>query len=62
MGGFGVLVGVVLEVACLVVGRIFYKLRFTSPTSYSISKNKIRVYDYPSMKLGLRISNYEISM
>jgi hypothetical protein len=39
-------VGVFSDAAYLVVDRVFYKLEFNSPTSYLISKNKIRVYDY----------------
>ncbi len=35
--------GVFLEATCLVGDRVFYKLGFNSPTSYLISKNKIRV-------------------
>jgi len=37
--------------------KFFIELRFNSPTSYLISKNEL-----PSMKLGLKISTYEISM
>jgi hypothetical protein len=37
--------------------KLFIELRFNTPTSYLISKNEL-----PNMKLGLMISNYEISM
>ncbi len=49
MGGsrcWGVLVGVFLQVACAVVGRVLYRTGVQFPHKLLIFKNEIEVYDY----------------